>query len=281
MSTYDVIVVGARCAGAPTAMLLARRGHRVLIVDRAAFPSDTLSTHFMRPMEMQRLGGWGVLDEVLASGCPPMRTVTLYSAGILLSGSPPLPPGIAGAYAPRRTVLDKALIESAVAAGAELRERITVQDVLWEGGRVVGIEGLTSTGAVFRERARVVVGADGMRSVVAAKVGAATYDALETRTTTYYGYWDGVRVEAFEAYFHPELPRVVLAFPTNDALVCTFIQWPRDEFASVRADPERSMRDAIAVMPGLGDRFGDARLAERVRGTGDHPNFFQIGRAHV
>lgn len=114
-----------------------------------------------------------------------------------------------------------------------------------------------------------------MRSTVAAKVGAAEYDAVETRTTTYYGYWDGVRAEGFEAYFHPTMPRVVLAFPTNDGLVVTFIQWPRAEFSEVRADPERSMRDAIALMPGLAERFAHARLAERPRGTADHPNFFR------
>jgi 2-polyprenyl-6-methoxyphenol hydroxylase-like FAD-dependent oxidoreductase len=88
---YDAIVVVARCAGAPTAMLLAQRGHRVLLVDRARFPSDTMSTHFMRPGELARLREWGLLDAVLATGCPPCLTFASYRGDYLLAGTPPLP----------------------------------------------------------------------------------------------------------------------------------------------------------------------------------------------
>lgn len=257
-------------------MLLARLGHSVLLLDRAAFPSDTLSTHFLRPPEIERLRRWGLLSPVLASGCPPIRNVTTWSAGILLSGTPPMPPHPdAAAYAPRRTVLDHVLVDGAVAAGAELRERFPVVDVVWDDGHVVGIEGRTPQGVTVRERARVVVGADGMRSFIASRTGAPTYDAVPTLTTTYYTYWEAVNVDSFEAYYSVSPPRSVLMFPTNDGLVCTFVQWPRSEFASVRREVQESMRRAFDLMPGVGARFANARVTERFRGTADHPSFFR------
>ncbi len=119
---YDAIVVGARCAGSPTAMLLARRGHRVLLVDRASFPSDTMSTHLIHPPGVARLERWGLLDRVAASNCPPCREITMDFGAFSLSGHPPPMDGVAEHYCPRRTVLDKILVDAAVEAGAQLRE---------------------------------------------------------------------------------------------------------------------------------------------------------------
>ena len=102
--TYDVIVVGARCGGSPTAMLLARRGYRVLLVDKASFPSDTLSTHYIHQPGVARLRRWGLLDKVVASGCPPARRLTFDIGPFALVGTPPPADGAAEAYAPRRTV---------------------------------------------------------------------------------------------------------------------------------------------------------------------------------
>src|SRR5215211_2576886 len=118
---YDAIVVGARCAGSPAAMLLARKGYRVLLLDRSGFPSDTLSTHYIHQPGVARLARWGLLDKVVASNCPPVRQLTFDVGPFALVGTPPPVDGIAEAYAPRRTVLDQILIDAAVAAGAELR----------------------------------------------------------------------------------------------------------------------------------------------------------------
>src|SRR5215213_8072185 len=85
---YDVIVVGARCGGSPTAMLLARRGHRVLMVDRATFPSDTVSTHFIHAPGMAALERWGLRDSVVASGCPPIQTYRFDFGPFVIAGSP-------------------------------------------------------------------------------------------------------------------------------------------------------------------------------------------------
>src|SRR5688572_13468267 len=115
---YDAIVVGARCAGSPTAMLLARQGRRVLVVDRSTFPSDTVSTHFVHAKGVAALRRWGVLDRVIASGCPAVDRYVIDFGPITLAGPPrPAEDGGTVAYCPRRTVLDKILVDAAVDAG--------------------------------------------------------------------------------------------------------------------------------------------------------------------
>src|SRR5215469_8386240 len=138
---YDVIVVGARCAGSPTAMLLARKGYRVLLVDKATFPSDTMSAHFVRIPGVPRLKRWGLLDKIGVSQCPPISTLSIDLGPFALFGTPPPVEGVSMAYAPRRIVLDKILVDAAVEAGAELREGFLVEEVLRDGDRVAGIVG--------------------------------------------------------------------------------------------------------------------------------------------
>src|SRR5260221_8476218 len=117
---YDVIVVGARCAGSPTAMLLARKGYRVLVTDRATFPSDTLSTHLVHPPGVAALQRWGLLDRVVATGCPPINRYSFDFGPFTIAGSLHPSDGVASAYAPRRTVLDKILVDGAAESGAEV-----------------------------------------------------------------------------------------------------------------------------------------------------------------
>ena len=127
---YDAIIVGARCGGSPTAMLLARKGYRVLLVDKASFPSDTLSTHYIHQPGVSRLSRWGLLDKVAATGCPPVHEMILDFGPVALRGTPPPHDGAADAFAPRRTVLDKILLDAAIEAGAEFREHFTVEELL-------------------------------------------------------------------------------------------------------------------------------------------------------
>ena len=164
---YDVIVVGARCAGSPTAMLLARQGHRVLLLDRATFPSDTNSTHYVQQPAVARLREWGVIDDVLASGCPPIETYGLDFGAFALRGRPTPYAGEALAYGPRRILLDAVLVEAASTTGAAVETGFTVEELMFDGDAVVGLRGRTEDGTAVNERARVVVGADGLHSVVA------------------------------------------------------------------------------------------------------------------
>lgn len=270
---YDVIVVGARCAGSPTAMLLARKGYRVLLVDKAAFPSDTLSTHFIHAPGVARLKRWGLLDKVAASNCPPVASYRLDFGPFALTGSPPPVEGVATAYAPRRAVLDKILVDAAAEAGAELRETFTMEDVCIEDGRAAGIRGRTRSGTRVTERARLVIGADGLHSVVARTVGAAMDLEKPAVACAYYTYWSGVSVQGVELY--PRDGRTTIIFPTNDNLACTFMEWPRDEFHVVRADIEGQYLKTFEQLPALAERIRSGRRAERFMGTGDLPNFFR------
>jgi 2-polyprenyl-6-methoxyphenol hydroxylase-like FAD-dependent oxidoreductase len=169
---YDMIVVGARCAGSPTAMLLARKGYRVLLLDRATFPSDTLSTHFILYQGLCCLQRWGLLERVLTSGCPPVHRWTLHNGDFPITGYPPVAPGLVSGCAPRRSVFDTILVHAAIEAGAEFQEGVLLQDLLWEGERVTGIRGSRQNCTTFTEEARLVISADGMRSRVAQAVHA-------------------------------------------------------------------------------------------------------------
>jgi flavin-dependent dehydrogenase len=270
---YDAIVAGARCAGAPTAMLLARRGYRVLLVDRATFPSDIVRLHVIRPRGVALLKRWGLLDRVATSGCPPIRNYSVDLGDFPLTGTPAPVDGVAEHYAPRRTVLDALLVEAAVAAGVELRTGFTVQDLVWDGERVTGIRGQARGGRVVTEAARIVIGADGMHSVVARAVDAPVYQAEPSLACYYYSYWSGVPVAGLEVYWRAG--RLLMPFLTNDGLTCIPIAWPHRAFQEVRADIERHFRAALDLVPGLAERVRAGRREEPFRGTGDLPNFFR------
>jgi len=136
---FDVIVVGARCAGSPTAMLLARKGYRVLAVDRASFPSDTVSTHVLHPLSVAAVSRWGLLERLVATGCPPIHTYSFDFGPFTIAGAPGTDQNPV-AYCPRRTILDKMLVDAAAESGAEIRQGFTVEEIIIEGERAVGIK---------------------------------------------------------------------------------------------------------------------------------------------
>ena len=149
---YDAIVVGARCAGSPTAMLLARKGYRVLLVDRASFPSDTISTHIIWPHGAEIMDRWGLLDRLAATGCPPVALRMIFDVGpFALKGAVTDTNRGRGGFCPRRTVLDKLLVDAAVEAGAELREGFIGEELVWDSGHVVGLKGRTRNGGAVEE----------------------------------------------------------------------------------------------------------------------------------
>ncbi|MFC5729546.1 MULTISPECIES: NAD(P)/FAD-dependent oxidoreductase [Nocardioides] len=273
MSTeYDVIVVGARCAGSATAMLLARMGYRVLVVDKATFPSDTVSTHILHPPGVAALTRWGLIDRLAATGCPPLTSYSFDFGPFRIAGSPRSDDGVYDALCPRRTVLDYLLVEAAVAAGAELRERFSVDDLLVEDGRVAGVRGHGAGGKAVTERARVVVGADGRHSLVAKAVQAPRYHEAQTIAVAYYAYWSGLPAEGFEAYVRP--PRAFGVAPTHDDLTMVTVNWPRAEFTVNRGDVEGTCLKAFELVPEFAERIRSATRETRYVGTGDLPNFF-------
>jgi 2-polyprenyl-6-methoxyphenol hydroxylase-like FAD-dependent oxidoreductase len=261
---YDAIVVGARCAGSSTAMLLARRGYRVLLVDRTAFPSDTVSTHLIHAPGVAALQRWGLLDRVAATGCPPVQHFSFDFGPFTITGRPRPWSGVTTAYAPRRTLLDTILVEAAAAAGAEVRQRFTVDDVVVEDGRVLGIRGRADDGAAVSERARVVIGADGRNSRVVRAVEPEHYHDKGVLQWSYYTYWSGLPVDGMEITIRPD--RGFGAFPTNDGLTVLVVGWPAAEGAAYKADVEANYLKTIELAPALAERVRAARREARFAG---------------
>ncbi len=272
MTNYDAIVVGARCAGAPTATLLARRGWRVLLVDRATFPSDTVSTHLLHAPAIAALGRWGLLDRVVATGCPPINGYSFDFGPMTIAGAPRPVDGVGTAYAPRRTVLDKILVDAAVESGAELREGFTVGEVVIEDGAVVGIRGRTANGTRTSERARIVIGADGRNSHVAHAVGAEEYNTKPMLQWAYYTYWSGLPIDGMETVIRPD--RGWGAFPTNDDLTLIVVGWPYAEASAYKADTEANYLKTLDLAPSFAERVHAATRAERFTG-GAVANYFR------
>jgi 2-polyprenyl-6-methoxyphenol hydroxylase-like FAD-dependent oxidoreductase len=261
---YDAIVVGARCAGAPAAMLLARKGYRVLLVDRATFPSDTISTHLIHPPGVAALKRWGLLDRLAATGCPAIHTYTFDVGPFVISGTP----GDADApvaYGPRRTVLDKMLVDAASEAGVEVREAFTVDEIPTEEGRVIGVRGHAKGGQAVTERARVVVGADGLHSPVAEAVSAEEYNEKPELEAGYYTYWSNLPLEGrFEAYDRGT--RGWAAWPTHDGLTLVVGSWPIAEFETNKRDVEHHYLEMFERAPAFAERIRAARREDRIIG---------------
>jgi len=268
---YDVIVCGARCAGAPTAMLLARKGYEVLLLDQASFPSDLPHGHLIHRDGPGRLAAWGLLDRVTATNCPPITTMTTDYGDHPLTGVGLERRGVAMGYAPRRWALDQVLVEAAVEAGAELRTGFRVMEYIREGGRITGIRGGGHDGRGVTEHAIVTVGADGRRSLLARTVHAPLHDATPPSTCWYFSYWSGLGDRGLEVYLRDQ--KVIIAFPTNDGLTGIFVAWPAAQVDQVRRHIEASFLAALDEVPELCERVRAGRREERLLGATDLPNF--------
>lgn len=262
--TFDAIVIGARCAGSPTAMLLARAGHRVLLVDRDSFPSDTLSTLMIHPPGVALLRRWGLLDRLEATRCPAITRYTFDFGPFVISGSPAPAGDTRVAYAPRRTVLDKLLVDAAAEAGAEVRERFIMDELLFEDGRVTGVRGHAIGGSPVEARARVVIGADGRYSEVAKTVQPEQYNEKPPLQCGYYTYWRGLECASFTTYIREH--RGWAAIPTHDDLTLVVLGWPYAEFERHRRDPEAEYLRTLELAPAFAERVRAARREAPYRG---------------
>ena len=271
---YDAIVVGARVAGAPTAMLLAQQGHNVLLLDRDTFPSDIMSTHYIHLAGQVRLQNWGLLDKVIATGAPWITKRTLHLNGMSIQPpDPPIPAGMStDTLCPRRYLLDKILVDAAVDAGAEFKQGFTARELLWEDNRVVGVRG-GPRGEEIDLMGRIVIGADGMHSMVAKEVKAEEYDCVDSLTFGYYTYWTGIEDTGMHIYFWDD-SYGILVFPTNDGKTCVGVGGPNDMFHEFRKDIEGNYILALEKVPELAEQVKRGER-ERFLGTADMPNYFR------
>ena len=270
---YDYVVVGGRVAGASTAMLLARAGARVLLLERTAYGSDTVSTHALMRAGVLQLHRWGLLDRVIDAGTPPVRrTVFHYADDDSVQISIRRSPGVPALYAPRRQVLDTVLVDAARAAGVEVRHGTTVIGLMTHGGRVCGVVARDAAGRELHARSRVTIGADGIRSTVASAV-AAPYEAFGADGgALMYGYYKDFPAEGYEWAYGPGAAAGLI--PTNDALTCVFVATTPARLRDVRRreGSEATFERLFGVAaPAHAGRLRAARRVGRLHGWSGVP----------
>jgi len=253
MTDYDAIVIGARVAGSPTAMLLARRGYRVLAVDHATFPSDTLSTLVVHAPGIAAMHRWGLLDRLVATGCPPIDRYSFDLGPFTISGRTRPVDGIDLAYAPRRTVLDALLVDAAREAGAEVREGQHVDGLVMDADG--GVRGIRTTDGELT--ARIVIGADGRNSHVAKAVRAEEYHTKPRLQYSYYTVFSGLPTHGMETYIRPD--RGFACIPTHDDLTLIVLGWPYAEARAYKADVPGNFRKTLELVPDVEARVAKAR----------------------
>jgi flavin-dependent dehydrogenase len=259
---YDAVVVGARVAGAATALLLARAGLRVLVVDRSPRGSDTLSTHALMRAGVMQLHRWGVLPRLLAAGTPPIRRTTFHY------GSEPVVvdikdrDGVDALFAPRRTLLDVVLADAALESGAQVLYGTTVREILrGPTGRVQGVLVTDEVDRQHRVEADIVIGADGARSTVGSAVDARVLAEGKSPGSYLYAYWQGLGLDGTHWYYGPGV--TAGAIPTNEGLSCVFVGMPPGRYRAQPAVPLDALFQQLAseCHPGLARALGGARRA--------------------
>jgi 2-polyprenyl-6-methoxyphenol hydroxylase-like FAD-dependent oxidoreductase len=270
---HDVVVVGARVAGAATALLLARQGLRVLLVDRAAAPgTDTLSTHALMRGGVLQLHRWGLLEALVTAGTPPVRQTIVHYGDEADLVEIKERNGVDALYAPRRTVLDPLLVEAAAAAGAEVRYGVAVDGVIGDGDVVCGVTATDAKGRRLRLRAPLVVGADGLRSRIAAAVGSEVTWQGGAASAMIYGYFTGLPAEGYEWFYRPSASAGII--PTNDGRVCVWVGAPAASGFGGNLDAV-FQRWLAAAAPEAVAKVAAARPAGRLRGYPGVPSFLR------
>ena len=261
-SAFDIIVVGARCAGAPTAMLLAEKGHRVLLLEQSAVPSNMAhSTHLIHPMGLAYLESWGLLGAIEERATSFIDwSVDLH--GAFLHGPPPPFGGMARSAAPRRDILDGELARAAVRVGAELRDKCRVAALLFDDGRVVGVEAKDSKGRQFSARAKLVIGADGPASVVAKCVGAAEQHVDPPLQSNIWSYWRDVPVDHLHITIREGAG--AFAFPSSDGTVLVAANLLHADFLRSRRRKEAAFYDMLRhIAPELAGKLAQGTQVDR------------------
>jgi menaquinone-9 beta-reductase len=273
---FDAIIVGARAAGAATAMLLARRGLRVLALERAQYGGDTISTHaLMRPAVLQ-LRRWGLLDRVREAGTPPVRRVTFRYPDEIVAVDLPSSDGVDALFAPRRTVLDRILVDAARESGARIAFGVSVESLQHDSaGRVTGVIARDAAGHTFSLRARMVIGADGFRSLVARQAGAEITRSSKVEGAVLFAYFSGIDTSGYEWGYAPGMSAGFI--PTNDGEVCVFVGCSTERFrGEVQPDLHRGFRSILErVSSDMSLRVASARQTGQFRGFAAVSGFYR------
>jgi len=274
MKKFDAIVVGARCAGAATALLLARSGARVLLVDKDSHGTDTLSTHALMRGGVLQLQRWGLLTAIEAAGTPPVRSTTFSYASHDVTVAIEPRYGVNALYAPRRRLLDRTLADAAAASGAEVEYGVRVADLIRDDrGRVCGV--VANGHSPRRIEAEIVIGADGLYSTVARRVEAPTIVEGRHRTAVLFTYWRNMRSDGYLWRFTTGAS--MGAIPTNAESTCVFVSVAAHRFRDeLGRDPLNAYRRWLReAAPAFDAQLDGATRTEPVRGFGGHVGFIR------
>ncbi|MCS7476968.1 NAD(P)/FAD-dependent oxidoreductase [Umezawaea endophytica] len=273
----DVIIVGARPAGSATAIALTRAGRRVVVLDRARFPSDTISTHLLWPGGVAELRRIGALERVEAVGAPRLPIGMATSDGVTVRGRYSTVDGVDFGLCVRRGGLDAALVATARESGADVREGSKVTGLIVESGRVVGVRYADRDGTSQELRARLVVGADGRRSTVARLLGVQEpYRRKPSGRACFFGYWTESRPDwrdvAVQWRTDAELGT---AFPCDGDLVLCLLQPPESRASDFKGDTVAEYLRTIKAMPGLAERLRGGELVGGIRSATGIESYFR------
>lgn len=274
---FDVVVVGGRCAGSPLATLLAREGVRVAVVDKATFPSDTLSTHIFQAAGINFLRRLGVLDRVLAAGSVPMTHLDFRRGDFYGQQPYDMRPGDIGFnLSVRRSILDAMLVDAAEQAGAEMFTSTTLTQLLRdERGRVSGVR-VKADGTEREITARIVVGADGRNSTVGKLTGSRKYHVVPSERFAYWGFFEGGNWPTpATSVFHLWDGRCVIGGPTDSNLYQVILVPDNAFLPQFKADREAAfMEHALSCKPVAAALDGATRVG-KIQGILRFESFFR------
>lgn len=274
MNDYDVVVVGGRAAGASTAMLLARAGLRVAVLERSRAGSDTVSTHALMRAGVLQLSRWEVLPALVAAGTPPVRSIDFsYPDGAAAHVSLRPSPGVDALYAPRRHLLDRVLVEAAAAAGADVLHGTSVTGLLrGDDGRVLGVRTTGVDGRDVGVRAALTVGADGVGSLVARETGAEVLGRGSAASAVLYRYVSDLPVRGYVwAYGDGAAAGLI---PTNAGETCVFVSTTPERMRALRREGTAgAFARLLDAVPTVSDTVRTGGARGRIHGWRGLPGY--------
>jgi 2-polyprenyl-6-methoxyphenol hydroxylase-like FAD-dependent oxidoreductase len=273
---FDVIIVGARCAGASLAVILARAGMKVAVVEQATFPKMTLSSHLMEADGLDFLRRIGVLDAVRQTGARFMKRVDLRLNDLRVVKNWPLRfDDVGGAMFLRRHLLDSILAEAATAAGADIRMGTKVVEVLWDRKRASGVR-VQHEGSEYRLHAPLIVGADGRNSTIGYMCASRKYNVSQNKRSYYFTFFEGANPDADDTVIlHRWKDRLVWAGPADSGLYLCGVSPEVHEREYFRSNTEKGLLAHMRSCEPAADALANARIATEIAGIRNFEGYFR------